>query len=202
MGVYKKLENENKHNLQKVFIPLFIMILIGYFLYILIIEGFFRGWEIYFAAGCYMLILLVLICMDAQIIRWVYYDICIKDGKLKIKDSFFSRAINIPLERLYYVNSIKLDKYISYDSILITDKKINHRKVKPVTSDDLRDSEEHIRAIRELRERYPHKSFYFYRVRHNKYKFLYYFYMIYKSCERCKFSDASMELVKKYVEGK
>lgn len=202
MRVHKKLENENKYSLQKILIPLFIMALVGYFLYILIAGGFFKGWEVYFAAGCYTLILIVLICIDAEIMRWIYYDIYIKDGKLKIKDGFFTRAIAIPLERIYYVNSIKLDKYISYDSIIVTDKKVSHRKIRPVESEGLNDSDGHLKVINELRERYHDKKFYFYRVHHNRYKFLYYFYMIYKSCEKCRFSDVSMELVKKYAEGK
>jgi len=92
-------------------------------------------------------ILLVLICIDAEIMRWIYYDIYIKDGKLKIKDGLFSRAIAIPLERLYDVNRLKLDKYISYDSILITDKKVTHLKVKPVSKNKKKGRRLHLSFI-------------------------------------------------------
>jgi tRNA G37 N-methylase Trm5 len=56
-----------------------------------------------------------------------------------------------------------------------------------------------LEGIEELKFMYPGKKFYYYRVFHDEYKFYYYFYMIFRYCEKCKLSDTSMELVKKYA---
>lgn len=200
MNIYKKLQNEKKYAIHKIIIPLIIMAGVGYLLYGLVYGGFFIGWEVYFALTCYGLILVMLLILDMNILTRIYYNIYIEDNKLRIRDGFFSRIITIPLERLYYVSSVRIGDNGHYDSIFVTDKKINHSKIKLLSPDQL--TNEHLRVFEELKSRYPEKAFYYYRVKHQEYKFLYYFYMLYKSCDRCKFSDTSMELVKRYDHGK
>jgi hypothetical protein len=197
MNIYKVLEKERKHNLGKIYLPFAIMAGAGYFLYALIAENFFVGWEMYFAIGCYILIVITLLVIDSKILWMMHYDIYIMDEKLRIKDGFFSRVISIPLERLYYVSTVKYGR--GYDSIFVTDKKITHSKVKMLSENEFKGTEGHLGVISELKDRYPCKTFYYYRVYHHGYKFLYFFYMVYKACDRCKFSNTSMELVKNCV---
>jgi hypothetical protein len=202
MNIYKKIEREKNINLLRVFLPLVIVFTVGYFLYEFIHAGLLVGWEVYFAMFCYISILITLIIVDLGIVRWIVYDIDIRDGKLRIKDSLFTRAIYIPLDRIYYISSMGTENDIGYDSIFITDKKITHSKIKPLAAGEFQTGHGHYSVINELKELYPDKKFYYYRVYHHGYKFLYYFYMIYKNCERCKFSDISMELVKSFVQQK
>lgn len=199
MDIYKKLEREKIYGLWKVIAPFIIFAAAGYFLHALIIGGFFIGWEKYFAFGCYTSIFFVLLIADISILNWLYYDIIFEDDKIRIKDSFFTRAIVIPLDRIYYISSIKLGS-VDYDSIIIIDKKIHHKKIKRLSEDDFIDHKEHIKAVRIIKDLYPDKTFYYYRIRHHGYKFFYYFYFLYKSCDRCKFSNTSMELVKIFAE--
>lgn len=202
MNVHKKLQKEKRRSLLKIFLPLILMIFGGYFLYVLILEGFFVGWEVYFALSCYFLIFAVLVIIDIQTLRWMYYRIYIEDGKVKIRDGIFSRPISLPTDRLFYISSSKISGGLNCDTIFITDKRLKHKKVKPLTEEVLKDCEEHRKALMELKNIYPEKNFYYYRVTHGGYKFMYYFYMLYRTCERCKFSDTSMEIVKRYAEGK
>jgi Predicted membrane protein len=196
MDIYRRLEKEKKYNIRRLFIPIVIMSAAGYFVYALIDEGFFVGWEVYFAVACYIMIFTFVFAIDMKVMWWINYRIHITDGKVKIRDGFFSRVISIPLERLYYISSVRIGNEDEYDSIFITDKKINHSKIKLLTESEFKDESEHLSIVRELEDRYPEKSFYYYRVCHNGYKFLYYFYMLYRSCDRCRFSSTSMELVK------
>jgi hypothetical protein len=200
MNIQKKLRRERKSNLSKILIPLMVMFGAAYFLYSLAIENFFIKWELYFIIGCYSLIFLTLIIIDLKIIYWINYSIFTEDDKLKIKDGFLSRIIIIPIDRLYYISSSKAYDQ-RYDSIFITDKKVNHKKIKLLNEDEFKNTKEHAVVIKELCARYPDKTFYYYRVVHHGYKFLYYMFMLYKSCERCKFSNTSMDLVRKYAEG-
>lgn len=202
MDLNKRVEREKRKCLYKIFIPMTIMAFAGYFLYTLIAGNFFVGWEIYFAEGCYVSILMVLLVADVGIVQWMHYDIHIEDRKLKIRDGFFIRVITIPLERIYYVSSIRSRGSIDYDSLFITDKKIKHKKIRQLTEEDFKNSKEHFDVIQELKDTYPEHIFYYYRVQHHGYKFLYFFHLLYKNCESCKFSDTSMELVKRYVEQK
>lgn len=201
MNAYKKLESEDRRNKRKIYIPLIIAGIVGYLLYLLINAGFFIGWEIYFIIVCYGMILLTLFVIDVKIIYFLHYDIYIENNKLNIKDGFIYRTILIPIDRLYYISSVEVKKNLAYDSIFITDKRINHKKVKPLREKDFsnEDEIEHLKAIEELKFMYPDKKFYYYRVLHSEYKFFYYFYMIFRYCEKCRFSDTSMELVKKYA---
>lgn len=200
MNIYKKLERERKVNLVKIYIPAVIMVVAGYFLYALIIKKFFLGWEAYFAIGCYAIILVTLVILEAKIVRWIYYCIYLEDNRVKIRDGIFSRTISIPMDRLYYVSTYKVNE--GYDSILITDKKINHKKVSPLSKQKFKNLNIHMKEIIELEERCPDKAFYYYRVFHKGYKFYYYLYMLYKCCENCRFSDVSMELVREYFIAK
>lgn len=200
MKIYKKMRNEKTLNIHKIIIPLIIMAVVGYFLNALIKENFFIGWEIYFALGCYILILAFLLVMDAKILMEMHYRIYIEDNKLKIRDGLLSRVIPIPLDRIYYISSSRKGEGLFYDSLFITDKKINHSKIRLLMEEELKYDSLHLMAARELKERYPDKVFYYYRVCHRSYKFAYYFYMLYKSCERCRFSDTSMEIVKRYTQ--
>lgn len=202
VNIHKKLGWEKRFNVYKIVVPLIIMAAGGYFLNALINEGFFIGWEIYFAVGCYASIFVIIMAIDARIIRWMHYSIYIENNRLKIRDGFFSRVISIPLERIFYVNSSKLGDKLHYESLLITDKKINHKKIKPLVLDEISEKGEDSKGFTDLKEVYPDKTFYYYRVCHQGYKFAYYFYMLYKNCERCKFSDSSMEIVKMYSQSK
>ena len=201
MNVYKKLGSEDRRNIRKIYIPIIIAAIVGYLLYLLIDASFFVGWEIYFIMGCYGAILLTLFIIDLKIIYLLHYDIYIENNKLNIKDGFLYRTILIPIDRLYYISSVKAKKGLAYDSIFITDKRINHKKIKPLKEKDFsgKNEAEHLKAIEELKFMYPGKKFYYYRVFHDEYKFYYYFYMIFRYCEKCKLSDTSMELVKKYA---
>lgn len=200
MKIYKKIKNEKTINIYKIIVPLVIMAGMGYFLNALINENFFIGWEVYFALGCYILLLAFLLVMDAKILMEMHYSIYIEDSRLKIRDGLFSRVISIPLDRIYYISSSKQGRGITYDSIFITDKKVNHSKIRLLKEEDLKHAYHHLEAARELKDRYHDKTFYYYRVCHRSYKFVYYFYMLYKSCERCRFSDTSMEIVKRYIQ--
>ncbi|KPU44612.1 hypothetical protein OXPF_16950 [Oxobacter pfennigii] len=202
MNVHKRIEKENSWSLRKILISLFLMGGAGFFLSVLIREGFFMGWELYFALACYFVILTALLIIDIGIIRKIYYKMEIDKGKLKIRDGVISRAIYIPLDRVYYIESMKLDDEIHYESIIVIDKKVNHKKIKAFNEDVMLRYKNLFDFYMDLKERYPQKSFYYYKVNHNRYKFIYYMYMLYKNCERCKFSDTSMDIVKRYVEGR
>lgn len=202
MDIHKKMGRERKKGLLTIFAPLGIMVFIGYFVYTLIAEGFFIGWEKYFAGLCYLSILASLLAVDFKIIRWLHYNIYIQDNKLKIRDGFFNRVISIPLERIYYISSTKPLGNFDYDSLLITDKKIGHKKIKRLTDDEFSNLKEHMEVIRELKDSYPDSTFYYYRVHHHSFKFQYFFYLMYKNCEACKFSITSMDLVRRFVEQK
>lgn len=199
MDIYRKLEREKRNCVWKVFIPLTIYGFTGYFLYLLIVGGFFVKWEAYFAVACYSAILPVLIIVDVGIIKWMHYDICFEDGRIKIRDGFLMRKISIPAERIYYVSSRRVGK-TDCDSLIITDKKIHHKKISKLSAMDFKDQPEHFDAIKELEYLYPGKVFYYYRVHHHGYKFYYFFYLLYKNCERCRFSDTGMELVKGFLQ--
>lgn len=198
MNIHNKLEREKRHNILKIVFTTIIASAAGYFLYLLISGSFFVGWEIYFAVICYCAILIGLCIADLGIFRWMYYSIYLKDSVVKIRDGFFDRVISIPADRIYYISSRRRGN-LDYDSILITDKKINHKKIKRLSEEEFINEDERIEIIKELSEIYPGKTFYYYRVRHHGYKFFYYFYMLYRNCEKCKFSDTSMELVKGYI---
>lgn len=202
MDIYRRLEKEKNMNIRKMLLPLIIMAAVGYFLHALIAGNFFIGWEVYFAIFCYLLILGLLIILDTRIMWWINYAIYLDDDKVKIRDGFFTRIISIPEERLYYVSTNKLKDGRGYDSIFITDKRIKHSKIKCLSEEDFKNYDEHLNVIKEIEERYPDKKFYYYRVIHQGYKFFYYFYMLYRNCERCKFSTTSMELVKNYVDAR
>lgn len=202
MDIYKKLERERNTGVIKIIISVIFAVLSGYFVYTLVDSGFFKGWEIYFAVGCYLLILVVLIIIDLGIIRWIGFNMYIEDGKLKIRYSRFSREISLPLDRIFYVNSAKSSKAADYDTIFITDKKTGHKKVRKLCDDELKNNREHLKAVIYLKEMYPERTFYYYRFYHHGYKFAYFFYLIYKNCEKCKLSDTSMVLVKQFVETK
>lgn len=207
VDISRRLEKERKVNIRRILLPLIIMAGAGYFLYVLIDSNFFVGWEIGFAAACYLAILCSLFLMDTRIMWWLNYTIYMDDNKVKIRDGFFSRVITIPAERLYYINTKKLDDGRGnagreYDSIFITDKKIHHNKIRCLSEEEFKDSAEHLNVVKGLEARYPDKKFYYYRVIHNGYKFYYYFYMLYRNCERCRFSSTSMELVKNYVNAR
>jgi hypothetical protein len=202
MDIYKKLEREKNSGILKVLISVIFAALSGYFVYTLTDSGFFIGWENYFAVGCYILILLVLTAVIIGIIRWIGYQMYIDDGKLRIRYSRFSREISIPLERIYYIDSTRSSRATDYDTIFITDKKTGHKKVRKLNEDELRDNKEHLKAVMYLKEMYPDRTFYYYRLYHHGYKFSYFLYMIYKNCEKCKLSDISMGLVKEFVETK
>lgn len=199
MDIYSKLEREKRRNWWKVLVPLIIYSLVGYFLYLLIVGNFFVKWEAVFAVVCYAVILLLLIVADAGIFKWMHYDIYFKDGKINIKDGFWIRKLSIPADRIYYISSRNMGNS-DYDSLIITDKKMHHKKVKKLSAIDFKDQKEHLDAIADLKYLYPEKTFYYYRVYHHGYKFCYFFYMLYKSCEKCRFSDTSMELVKSFFE--
>jgi hypothetical protein len=196
------LEKERRHGIMMIFIPLLVMSGAGYFLYALAVKNFFVRWELCFAVGCYSLILLLLLIMDFETLYWMHFKIYLEDTKLKIRDGFFSRPVAIPLDRLYYISSERINGRSAYDSIFITDKKIHHRKIKPLGEEEFSNSSSHLEVVREMRSRYPDEVFYYYRLIHRGYKFMYYFYYMYKVCERCKFSDTSMELVKYCAEAK
>lgn len=202
MDKYKKLEREKNSSIFKILISVVFSILSGYFIYVLNGKGFFEGWEIYFAIACYILIIVVIIIIDIGTVHWICYNIFIDDGKLKIRDGFFSRIISIPLERIYYISSAPVGKGSDYETLLIIDKKIGHKKVKRLTLDEMPDKKEHTAAINWLEEMYPGRLFYYYRVCHHGYKFSYFFYLVYKNCDRCRLSDTSMSLVKDFVEKK
>ena len=200
MNIEKKLRRERKRNFRKIVIPLIIMSVVGYFLYCLVAESFFVEWELYFILVCYSLIFLGILIIDFKVLYWINYSIFTEDNKLIIKEGFLSRVISIPFDRFYYISSEKSDDK-SYDSIFITDKKINHKKIKILDKNEFINTKEHALVIKELVERYPDKVFYYYRIYHHEYRFLYYLFILYRNCERCKFSNTSMELVKIYAEG-
>jgi hypothetical protein len=202
MDKLKKLDREKNAGILKILISIVFSVLSGYIVYALIGSGFFLDWEIYFAIACYVLIVINLLIIDIGIIRWIHYTVYIEDGKLKIRDGFFSRIIPIPIERVYYLSSVKLVKGIDYDTLLIVDKKIGHKKIKRLSLDELYDKKEHMEAITWLEEMYPEKTFYYYRVYHHGYKFSYFFYLVYRNCEKCRLSDVSISLVKDYAESK
>lgn len=197
MEVQRKLKRERNIYKLKIVLSFIFAVSLGYFVYKLILSGFFISWEIYFAAGCYVLILIFLFAVIFGVIRWMHYNIFIEDGRLKIRDGFFSKAVSIPIERIYYINSIRLKGNKDYDSLFITDKKTGHKKVRKLSEDEFSGKNEHLQAVQELKYLYPDRTFYYYRVQHHGFKFSYFFFMIYKNCERCKFSDTSMDLVKK-----
>ncbi|HBM79776.1 MAG: hypothetical protein QME45_02835 [Clostridiales bacterium] len=200
MNIYKKLDRERIANIFKIYFTMGIMLISGIFLYALIQKGFFIGWESYFAVACFAAILLILLIFDADIVRWLHYDIIFKDDRIKIRDSMFERAISVPINRIYYVSTQKAAKKSEYDSIIIFDKRVNHKKVRRLDKSDFRGESVHLNVINELKNDYPEKVFYYYRVYHHGYKFLYFFYLLYRNCERCKFTDSSMELIKKVIE--
>lgn len=199
MSIYNKLEKEKRSNLWKIFFPIAIFAAAGYFLYLLAEEGFFVGWEVFFSAACYTALFAMMLIFEFNVIKYMHYRIYFDKNIVKIKDSFFSRVISIPAERVYCIDSIKKDK-LNYDTILITDKKINHNKIRKLTADDFAGEDDRISIINELGEIFPDKVFYYYQVQHKGYKFFYYFYILYKRCEKCKFTGASMELVKGALE--
>lgn len=198
MDKYKKLKREKNSSIFKILISIVFSTLLGYFIYVLYDRGFFEGWEIYFAMACYALIIVTIIIIDIGAVRWICYNISVEDGKLKIRDGFFSRIITIPLERIYFVSSAPAGKGMDYDTLFIIDKKIGHKKVKRLSSDEIPDRKEHADAINWLKEMYPGRLFYYYRVYHHGYKFSYFFYLIYKNCDRCRLSETSMGLVKDF----
>jgi len=177
MNIFRMIEKERKNDLRKIFIPLVLMAAFGYFLRALIIDGFFKGWEVYFAVICFASILFALLIIDAGIIGRIYYNIYVEEGRVKIRDGLFSRPVSIPLDRLYYISSVKLNGKLCYESILFTDKKVNHRKVKFINMEEFIEPCEHREAILELMDNYPERTFYYYRVIHKGYKFLDYLYM-------------------------
>lgn len=200
MNINKKLEREKSTGIFKIFISLVFIILLGYFVYDQIMKHFFEGWQVLFVIACYFMVLVVLVLVDIGTLRWISYNMFIDDDKLKIRDGLFSRAILIPLDRLYYVSTIAPEKGVKYDTLFITDKKTRHRKVKKLDKNEFTGKMGHLNVIEELEDTYPGRTFYCYRVYHHGYRFSYFLYMVYKNCERCKLSEISMDLVRKLTE--
>lgn len=202
MNINSKIERETRAWLWKFLSPGIIITIIGYLLYLLAIEGFFIGWELYFMIGCYFSILVVLAEMGINTLHWIYYRIYINDGKLEIRDGFFSKTITIPLDRVFYISSVKLERKNYYESILITDKRIYHKRAKALEGQSYNGISKHLSEVEGMLRLYSEKRFYYYRVVHSRYIFYYYFYLIYRNCENCRFSDVSMSMVKRFVESK
>lgn len=192
MDVERKIERQKNEYLRKIIIPYIFIMVLGYVLYLLLKKDFFIGWEIYFACICYFLILISFTFFIFPMIKSLIFNIIIENCKIKIKDGLFLRPIVIPIERLYYVDSIVKKNKIS-STIFVIDKKINHKKIK---SFDLLKNSEHKEIYHLFSTWYPDKKFYYYKTDNCDYKFQYFLYMIFRNCHNCKFSDASMELIK------
>ena len=195
MDIRRNIEREKEHRIAQILFPFVLILCTGYILYLLILGDLFVGWEIYFVLCCYAMIFISLTIIDAKIIWTIRYRICISGDRLRITDGFLTRTLVIPIDRLYYISTDKASSG-GYCTVFIIDKRINHSSIRPLSEERFKNFKGHLSIIRELEDRYLGKKFYYYRVYHSGYKFKYYLYMLYKNCDRCKFSGESMELIK------
>jgi hypothetical protein len=199
LKIKKQIKRDKARRKRIILVSIIIMVFMPYLVIVLNDQNIFFGWEKYFAYSYAGFIDLLLVVNVLRLIAEDKFDLSIHNQRVKVKEGFIRPVFSIQLDKIVYVDAVQKSKE-DFEILIIFNKGKRNKSFLILNTVFVRNNSQYKSAYNYLKNRYPEKEFWCYRIKKAGARKYYYLYLIFKSAYHVEFSQNAIDYIKSFME--